>query len=107
MSNLIRARQPIMTRLFPHQANRRYLIPSRVKGLGTPPAVALDFEELAAWLRSEGWLDAEAFAHHLTVNGGQILDRAQGDACQTDGLTPNALQVDTLQGLQMQGRCRP
>ncbi len=27
--SFIRARQPIMTRLFPHQANRRFLVPSR------------------------------------------------------------------------------
>ena len=106
MSNLIRARQPAITRLFPHQANRRYIVPSRVKAAPTP-AVALDFNQLAVWLVSEGWLDAVAFEHHLTVNGGQILDRVQGDACQVNHLTPIPLQVDTTQGLQMQGRCTP
>lgn len=37
---LIRARQAIMTRLFPHQANKIYIVPSRVKGKGVAPAAA-------------------------------------------------------------------
>jgi len=73
----------------------------------TPAAAALDFDQLVAWLLSEGWLDAVAHAHHLTVNGGQILDRVQGDACLTNHLTPAALEVDMIQGLQQQGRCQP
>ena len=61
---IIRARQPIMTRLFPHQANRRFIIPSRQKGgaVINPPEGGLlapslaTFEEPCNASQFIGWL---------------------------------------------------
>ena len=59
--SLIRARQPVLTRIFPHQGNSRYIIGSRGAAAAPPAGVDPLFANVRAILHCDGAQDAIVF----------------------------------------------
>lgn len=99
MGDLIRARQPIITRLFPHQANRRYMIPGQRARVAGPGQVPLGINGEDAYFargcpNNPGWdcveaatitIGAPGQAEVTPTGGGTGVLRYQGSS-NADGL---------------------
>jgi hypothetical protein len=94
--SLIRHRQPAITRLFPHQGNRRFLVPNRAFAVGGPgpaPPEGGDLDDELALFelgcnpsQFDGWLCQESG----TINPGAEI----GHRAIVNGQTASALLHD-------------
>ena len=83
----IRARQPLLTRLFPHQANARFIIPNRKTVAQSVPVMGVVAAPSDTQLSAIAPVDMKPFL----ISGDQITWSATG--------LPTGLTIDAVTGI--------